>query len=73
MGQRWLADRSRAWPVVVDPSFIADGADCECFIRDGADAATSFCGGSSIDVGTDGTQTSRTLLVWDVSSTIPAK
>lgn len=70
--KHWLADRSRAWPVVIDPSFIANGADRECFIRDGADAAASFCGGSSIDVGTDGAQTSRTLLVWDVSSTIPA-
>jgi hypothetical protein len=69
--KRWLADRSRAWPVVVDPSFIANGADRECFIRDGADAASSFCGGSSIDVGNDGTLTSRTLLVWDLSSIVP--
>src|SRR4051794_6057218 len=65
--KHWLAARDRAWPVVVDPSYIANGADRECFIRDGADAATSFCGGGGIDVGTDGTQSSRTLLVWDLS------
>jgi hypothetical protein len=65
--RRWLADRNRAWPVVVDPSFVANGADRECFVRDGADVATSFCGGSSVDVGSDGTQSSRTLLVWDLS------
>ncbi|HEX4679922.1 MAG TPA: DNRLRE domain-containing protein [Gaiellaceae bacterium] len=70
--KHWLADRSRVWPVVVDPSFIANGADRECFIRDGADAAASFCGGSSIDVGNDGTQASRTLLVWDLSSIVPS-
>ena len=70
--KRWLADGSRAWPVVVDPSFIANGADRECFIRDGADSASSFCGGSSIDVGTDGTQMSRSLLVWDLSSIVPS-
>jgi hypothetical protein len=70
--QRWLAEPRRAWPVVVDPSFIANGADRECFIRDGADLSTSFCGGSSVDVGTDGIQTSRTLLVWDLSSIVPA-
>lgn len=65
--KQWLASSARAWPVVVDPSFIANGADRECFIRDGADASTSFCGGSTIDVGTDGTQTSHGLLVWDLS------
>jgi hypothetical protein len=70
--RRWLAEPNRAWPVVVDPSFIADGADRECFIRDGADASTSFCGGSSIDVGADGARTSRTLLVWDLSSIVPS-
>ena len=70
--RRWLAEPNRAWPVVVDPSFIANGADRECFIRDGADANSSFCGGSSIDVGNDGTQTSRTLLVWDLSSIVPS-
>ncbi|MFL5928845.1 MAG: DNRLRE domain-containing protein [Gaiellaceae bacterium] len=68
----WLAEPNRAWPVVVDPSFIADGADRECFIRNGVDASASFCGGSSVDVGTDGAQTSRTLLVWDLSSIVPA-
>jgi hypothetical protein len=70
--KHWLADRSRAWPVVVDPSFIANGADRECFIRSGADAGSSSCGGSSIDVGNDGTQTSRALLVWDLSSIVPS-
>jgi hypothetical protein len=70
--KHWLSDSSRAWPVVVDPSFIANGADRECFIRDGADTSSSFCGGSSIDVGNDGAQTSRSLLVWDLSSIIPS-
>src|SRR2546423_1281447 len=70
--RHWLADHRRAWPVVIDPSFIANGADRECFIRDGADSASSFCGGASIDVGTDGAQTSRSLLVWDLSSIVPA-
>jgi hypothetical protein len=70
--KHWLSSSTRAWPVVVDPSFIADGADRECFIRDGADASTSFCGGSSIDAGNDGTQTSRTLLIWDLSAIIPS-
>src|SRR5207302_1486582 len=68
----WLADQHRTWPVTVDPSFIANGADRECFIRDGVDSSSSFCGGASIDVGTDGTQTSRTLLVWDLSSIVPS-
>jgi len=63
----WLSDANRAWPVVVDPSFVANGADRECFLRDGADAATSFCGGASVDVGSDGAETSRTLLTWDLS------
>jgi hypothetical protein len=70
--KRWLSAANRAWPVVVDPSFIAQGADNECFIRDGVDADSSFCGGSSVDVGGDGTQTSRTLLVWDVSWALPS-
>jgi RHS repeat-associated protein len=67
----WLAAADREFPVVVDPAVdVADNQDC--YIVNGTSANTSFCGGTSVQVGWDGTKAYRSLMRFDVASAVPA-
>jgi RHS repeat-associated protein len=66
----WLQSAARKWPVVIDPT-LTFFPDRDCFITGGSSQNTSFCGGSTLDVGWDGTKASRSLLYWDIGSAIP--
>ena len=66
----WLASPTRRWPVVIDPT-LTFFPDRDCFIAGGSSQNTSFCGGSTLDVGWDGAKASRALLYWDIGSAIP--
>lgn len=66
----WLRSPARQWPVVIDPTMTLD-PEQDCFITGGSSANTSFCDGSSLDVGWDGTKASRALLFYNVQQAIP--
>jgi RHS repeat-associated protein len=66
----WLQSPARQWPVVIDPT-LTFFPDRDCFITGGTSQNTSFCGGSTLDVGWDGSKASRALLYWDIGSAIP--
>jgi hypothetical protein len=68
---RWLASTDRRWPIVVDPTYVYSGADTECYIANGTAAGTSFCGLDRLNVGFDGTKTSRALLRYGALGDIP--
>jgi RHS repeat-associated protein len=56
----WLSSSARKWPVTIDPTVIlADTQDC--YITGGSFASTKYCGGTTLNVGYDGTQASRAL------------
>jgi RHS repeat-associated protein len=67
----WLASPQRQWPVVIDPTVTFQGTTQDCFITGASSASTRVCGGTTLNVGYDGTQASRALLQFDLSS-IPA-
>jgi len=62
---KWLADRSRKWPVTIDPTVILSDSQ-DCYINAGS-PTTSFCGGASLNAGFDGTNASCSLLQFDLS------
>jgi RHS repeat-associated protein len=65
----WLRAADRRFPVVIDPGIdVADNQDC--YIANGASANTSYCGGTDLRVGYDGTTVYRTLLRFDVQSAL---
>ncbi|HEU6446659.1 MAG TPA: DNRLRE domain-containing protein [Gaiellaceae bacterium] len=55
---------------MIDPTLTLN-PEQDCFITGGASANTSFCDGSSLDVGWDGAKASRALLVYNVQQAIP--
>jgi len=61
----WLADRSRKWPVTIDPTVILSDSQ-DCYINAGS-PTTSFCGGASLNAGFDGTNAFRSLLQFNLS------
>lgn len=67
----WLADPARKYPVVIDPQVTFTPASQDCYLVGGSSANTSFCGGTSLNVGFDGTKASRALAQFDLG-TIPA-
>jgi RHS repeat-associated protein len=71
LDRRWLADKKRRFPVVVDPTYVYSGGEKECYIANGASADTNFCSLGMLNVGFDGQQTSRTLLHWSALGDIP--
>jgi RHS repeat-associated protein len=69
--REWLTSPSRKFPVTIDPSFTLGGDTADCYINSGT-PTTSYCGvGNNLDVGSDGTSTSRSLLYFDLSSEVP--
>jgi RHS repeat-associated protein len=67
----WLTSADRQFPVVIDPA--VDAADNQdCYVVNGTSANTSFCGGTSVQVGWDGTKAYRSLLKFDVAGAVPA-
>jgi RHS repeat-associated protein len=67
----WLSAADREFPVVLDPAVdVADNQDC--YIVNGTSANSSFCGGTSVKVGWDGTKAYRSLMRFDVASAVPA-
>lgn len=63
----WLASSSRKWPVTIDPDLAVNPTQ-DCEIVNGSSANTSFCTGSLLNVGYDGSQIHRALFQFDVSS-----
>lgn len=63
----WLAAPGRRFPVEIDP-LLGPGASPDCTLEAGAAASTSFCAASTLEVGYDGTDASRAVLKFDVSS-----
>jgi YD repeat-containing protein len=55
----WLGQPSRVWPVVIDPTVVLTGSDCEML---SGVPNTSYCGLSNINVGFDGTYKDRALV-----------
>jgi RHS repeat-associated protein len=71
LDRAWLSAADRKFPVVIDPAVdVADNLDC--YIVSGTSANTSFCGGTSVKVGWDGTNAYRSLMRFDVASAVPA-
>jgi RHS repeat-associated protein len=69
--RKWLTSPSRKFPVTIDPSFTLGGDTADCYINSGT-PTTSYCGvGNNLDVGSDGTSTSRSLFYFDLSSEVP--
>lgn len=70
----WLAAPGRAFPVVVDPSVVFYSnnlpTDVDCTISTSS-PGTPLCGGQTLDVGYDGTNTSRSLLQFHVEDALP--
>jgi RHS repeat-associated protein len=67
--QAWLTSNARKWPVTVDPTVIVSDVQ-DCYIA-AASPTTSFCGGTSLNAGFDGTNASRALLQFNLQS-VPA-
>jgi RHS repeat-associated protein len=67
----WLSSPARKWPVVIDPPVRILMPEQDCFITGGSSANASFCDGSSLDVGWDGTKASRALLFYNVQQAMP--
>jgi RHS repeat-associated protein len=72
--QSWLSAATRKFPVVVDPSvvFYANDlpTDVDCTISTSS-LDTPLCGGQTLDVGYDGTNTSRALLKFHPELALP--
>jgi RHS repeat-associated protein len=62
--QGWLGSSARKWPVTIDPTVIVGDVQ-DCYIA-GASPTTSFCGGTSLNAGFDGTNASRALLQFNL-------
>jgi len=62
----WLGSSTRKWPVTIDPTFII-GDLRDCYIS-AASPTTSFCGGTALSAGFDGTNASRALLQFNLSA-----
>src|SRR5260370_10626370 len=62
----WLGNSARKWPVTVDPTFIV-GDMQDCYLNAGS-PTTSFCGGTVLNAGFDGTNASRALLQFNLSA-----
>jgi RHS repeat-associated protein len=62
----WLGKSGLKWPITIDPTFIV-GDMQDCYISAGS-PTTSFCGGSALNTGFDGTTDSRTLLQFNLSA-----
>jgi RHS repeat-associated protein len=68
----WLESSDRKFPVTIDPSVMIGGDDADCYINSGT-PNTSYCGvGTNLDVGYDGSSTSRSLLYFNVGNIIPS-
>jgi RHS repeat-associated protein len=68
----WLESSDRRFPVTVDPSVMIGNDDADCYISSGT-PNTSYCGvGTNLDVGSDGSSTSRSLLYFNVGNIIPS-
>jgi YD repeat-containing protein len=63
----WLADPARVFPVTIDPT-INPNPSPDCTLSNGGSANTSFCAATTLDVGYDGTTTSRSVAKFDLSS-----
>ncbi len=64
--QAWLTSNRRKWPVTIDPTVIVGDVQ-NCYIA-AASPTTSFCGGTSLNAGFDGTNASRSLLQFSLQS-----
>jgi RHS repeat-associated protein len=82
LDETWLADPARRWPVVVDPTITYgtigsaiwkqfNGANQDCYLKNGSFASTNFCNGASIYAGYSGGVISRALLQFNVQASIP--
>lgn len=65
----WLSSPTRKWPVTIDPTFIVTDVR-DCYINAGS-PTTSFCGGTSLNAGFDGSNASRALVQFNLAG-IPA-
>jgi hypothetical protein len=62
----WLAASARKWPVTIDPTFIVGDVQ-DCYVNAGS-PTTSFCGGTALNAGYDGTNASRALLQFSLAA-----
>jgi RHS repeat-associated protein len=64
----WLSSSARKFPVTIDPSVTLGNDDADCYINSGT-PNTSYCGvGTNLDVGYDGSSTSRSLLYFNLAA-----
>ena len=82
LDEAWLANPARHWPVVVDPTITYgtvgsavwkqfNGANQDCYLKNGSFASTNFCNGASLYAGYSGGTVARALLQFNVQSAIP--
>jgi RHS repeat-associated protein len=62
----WLGNKARKWPVTIDPTFIVGDVQ-DCYLT-AASPTTSFCGGTGLNAGFDGTNASRALLQFNLAA-----
>jgi len=64
--QAWLGSSARKWPVTIDPTLIVGDVQ-DCYVA-AASPTTTFCGGTSLNAGFDGTNASRALLQFNLQA-----
>jgi hypothetical protein len=66
---QWLASQDRSWPVVIDPTTTFTPTR-DCWIGNGSDSNSSYCGAGSnyVRVGYNGSDKRRSLLKFDLSA-----
>src|SRR5260370_10742019 len=62
----WLGTSARTWPVKIDPTSIV-GDMQDCYLNAGS-PTTSFCGGTVLNAGFDGTNASRAFLQFNLAA-----
>jgi len=77
--REWLAGAGRVFPVIVDPNvqwivggeMRYSGAQRDCTVAGGSQAATSLCADPTLWVGSDAEHSHKSLLYFDARSAIP--
>jgi YD repeat-containing protein len=69
----WLADPRRRYPVVIDPTVTTSAVTNDCYIANQSAADQTFCEQDPLNlkVGSDGTQTYRSLINFQGSGVLP--
>jgi YD repeat-containing protein len=67
----WLADPSRQYPVVIDPTVVFTGANQDCYISSHYGSTFSTCRQATDFAGYDGIDPWHTLLLFNLPQAIP--